>query len=354
MNPASAGGEPYPQRALRYRILHGFPGPSDEAAWRDFLTRADWPSHYTSPEFFCEPFWAGLRPFAVLVADGDNIAAVLTGLHQADEVICGLPSRPQVCIDRQLDISRAVEALSGGLLEEAGSAKLITVFAWTPLDCVQHLNFRHRALEGNVVLDLTQGSKVLLSQCHENRRRNIRHASRHGVEVFQACSEGDFRAYYDVYRRWRHTARKQIEGDLVPFDVLLTAYNLRDSRRLFLARHAGRIIAGTSIRFARGGLLEYAGNSSLDEYLHLRPNDLLEWKTIEWGCEEGFLRYSLGGAHPFLRKTGGTLVPIHRHRFDRTWFRHHDRLETAADFARRALRDVPALDKAVRRLMRRQ
>src|ERR1017187_8244717 len=53
-------------------------------------------------------------------------------------------------------------------------------------------------------------------------------------------------------------------------------------------------------------------------------NDLLIWKTIQWACEQGFWKYSLGGAHPFLRKWEGTIVPIYRYRLDRTFLRRHD------------------------------
>src|SRR5262245_27881449 len=348
MDPGAASGELQRNRPLGFRILHEFPSPSEEAAWRAFLTYADWPSHYTSPEFFREPFWTGKRPFAILITDGDKVVAVSTGLREADRVISGLRSRPQVCFDPGVDLSRVVAALSGGLLEEAGSAKLVTLFAWMPLKSAERLGFRRRIFEGNVVLDLTKGPDALFRQCQESRRRNIRKATREGIEVFQASNEDDLRAYYEVYCRWQKTERKQIDGMQLPFDVLHAMYELRNSRRLFLARHAGKIIAGTTVRFFPGGLLEYSGNSSLDEHLHLRPNDLLWWKTIEWGCAQGFQRYSLGGAHHFLRKSGGTIVAIYRYRLDRTWGRRHDLLEIPVDMARRVVRSVPALKRVIR------
>jgi hypothetical protein len=86
----------------------------------------------------------------------------------------------------------------------------------------------------------------------------------------------------------------------------------------------------------------------LDACAHLRPNDLLIWKTIEWGAAEGFRRYSLGGAHTFLRKTGGILTPTYRHRLDRTWLHRHNFGETIGDRGRETLRKVPVIDKAIR------
>ena len=32
--------------------------------------------------------------------------------------------------------------------------------------------------------------------------------------------------------------------------------------------------------------------------LEVRPNDLLHWKIIEWGCRKGFLKYHMGEVHP--------------------------------------------------------
>jgi CelD/BcsL family acetyltransferase involved in cellulose biosynthesis len=97
----------------------------------------------------------------------------------------------------------------------------------------------------------------------------------------------------------------------------------------------------SGIRFCPGGVVEYANNCSLDEFMKLSPNDLLFWRTIEWACQHGFKRYTMGGAHPFLRKWGGTVVPVGRDRLDRTIFRRYDMKENLADEARKLLRRMP-------------
>lgn len=317
-------GAPGRHEPFSYRILHSFPKPAEERGWREFLERADVPSHYTTPEFFLEPYWARARPFAVLALEGNRVAAVLTGIHEGDETVSGNTCRPQTCFDPATDCAGAANALARGLLAEAGSAELVTIFGWAPIGGLSGMGFRLRALTGVVMLDLRQGLEMLFKQLHASRRRNIRHAIKHGVEVFEATRDEDVTAYYEVYCRWRRTTRKKIPmGQLPPF-VFAEAYRLRDNRRLFLARHAGQIIAGVTVRFCRGGLLQNQESASLDECLHLRPNDLLLWKTIEWGYAEGFSRYSLEAAHLFFRRMGGTVVPVYRHRLDRTWLRRHD------------------------------
>src|SRR5271163_678245 len=119
---------------MKYEILHQFPAPQIEAPWRDFLRRLELPSHYDAPEYFLEPFWTAKRPFAILALDGNLMTAILTGIHQEDHVICGLPARPQISVAPNADTNAALEALVTGLFEEAGPAKMLTVFAWPDLE----------------------------------------------------------------------------------------------------------------------------------------------------------------------------------------------------------------------------
>ena len=351
MNSAISIPEPRTGLPLSTRILHAFPDLPTEQSWREFLTCADWPSHYTSPEFFLEPYWTGKRPFAVLATEGQKIVGVLTGLHEKNQVLSGLLARPQICFDPSSDISCTAQALARGFLEESDSAKLLTLYSWTSLDTLRDIGFRLRTMEGVVVLDLTQGPDALFKQISATGRRNIRLAQREGVEAFEAETDEDISAYYEVYCNWRKTARKEIDGDQLPFSVVADSFKLRNSRRLFLARHAGKVIAASTVRFAQGGLLENSANCSLDEYLHFKPNDLLKWKMIEWGYREGFFRFSLGGSHPFHRRSGGKIVPIYRHQLDRTWLRSHDLRETLTNIARATLQRVPPVDRAVRRVL---
>src|ERR1700720_4272076 len=119
---------------MNYQIVHDFLDRSTEAAWRELLSRLDLPSHYEAPEYFLEPFWVGKKPFAILALEGDSMAAVLTGMHRADHVVCGLPARPQIAVAAGMDDGAALEALVDGLLHEAGRAKTLTVYTWPGLE----------------------------------------------------------------------------------------------------------------------------------------------------------------------------------------------------------------------------
>jgi lipid II:glycine glycyltransferase (peptidoglycan interpeptide bridge formation enzyme) len=252
-----------------------------------------------------------------------------------------MPSRPQICFDRKTDPAAVLDVLAQGLLSEAGPANLISLYSWLPLSHLEHYGFRIRQLEGNVVLDLTHGPEKLMKQFHSERRRHIRFAIRQGLEVSQACVPTDLAECYQLYCQWRQTPRKKIEDEQVPFSTFEQAWSLTENRRAFLVRLNGKVIAADVVRFCSGGLLEAAGNFSADEFLRLRPNDLVIWRIIEWACKEGFTRLSLGGAHLFLRHFGGALVPIYRHRLDRTWLRRYNMREAIVDFGRKVWHKAP-------------
>lgn len=335
-----------------FLILREFPNSELERSWRECLTRFELPAHYNAPEYFLSPFWQGKRPFAILAMQGSRVVGILTGIHDGKDLNCGLQSRPQICIDKTLEQAAVEQALAKGLLEEADGESLLNVYSWTPLESFQRLGFRHRRLEGNVVLDLTLAADALFKQFHESRRRNIRAAIRNGIEVSMTVNREDFREYYDVYLKWHQTERKKIVWKVQPLESFMQALALTGNSGLFVARYKGKIVAGITVRFFRGGLVEFAANSSLDEFLHLKPNDLLQWRAIEWACRERFKQYSFGGAHLFLRRFGGTLVPIHRYRIDRTWLRRFDLRDAVFDFGRNNLHRMPTpVEKTVRRIL---
>jgi hypothetical protein len=279
------------------------------------------------------------------------VAGILTGLHEGNQVHCGLPSRPQICVDPAKDAGATQRALLEGLLQEAGNAELVTVFTWPSLELpvFRARGFRRRQLPGNVVLDLSQGADAVFKQFSKDRRRNIRFAEKNGIEVQLAMTARDIAEAYEVYKAWRQTDRKELQGTAFTPEVFERAAQLTHNRRLFLARLSGKVVAINIFRLCPGGLFESAANSSLDEFMHLKPNELLQWRGIEWACSQGLRRHSLGGSHPFLLRFGGTVVPILRYRLDRSLLRKHDVRDAVRDWGRETLRKMPpALEKKVR------
>ena len=315
---------------MTYEILTSEPAGPIAEAWRDFLARADFPCHYASPAFFREPQFRMRDPFAVLIRDGARVTAVAAGIVDERIVRCGLQSRPQLAIDPEADRGAVARALAEALGDIPGRG--VEVIAWSRIPELMLAGYREQVHEGEggiVLLDLRRGAESLFRDFSESRRTNIRKAMRRGIEVVQASSDADVEEYYPIYAEW-----SRLKGyEPTPYPLFRDTVQTRTNRRLFLARYQGKTIAGVSVRFWPGGVIEFAANSSLKADQSLRPNDLLHWRIIEWACAEGLTTYSLGGAHLFLRRFGGTIIDTYEYRLDRTFGKRRewrDRLMSAA------------------------
>lgn len=327
---------------LTWTILHSYPADMCvDSRWRQFLTRAEFAANYVSPEYFREPFFRDKRPFVVLIWQGERVVAALSGIHEDQQSNCGLRSRPQICIDDTIDFAAAANALVAALLNEAESDKVITFYSWVPLDLSKY-GYRCKQEEGVVMLDLTKGPDELFKRFAQTRRTDIRNAIKRGLDVVIADTRDEFKAYYQIYADW--CRRKKIAP--FSFEVVEEALEL-PNRRLFVARYERKIIAATVIRLYPGAMIEYAANSSLVECLRLSPNDLLQWRIVEWACREGYKRYSLGGAHLFARRMGGSIVPVYRYRIDRTWLHRYELQETFKESARNIFNILPGRVKTL-------
>jgi Acetyltransferase (GNAT) domain len=316
-----------------FRIVRGPSADPIEGKWRACLADSDFPTHYTAPEFFLEPAFRGKSPFAILSLAGDDVMAVLTGTNVGGHIQSGLSVRPQLAFSRRADRAHAMGNLLDGVLQEAKSAKLVDLFVWSDMARLVDPRFNARRYEGVVMLDLSLGPDALFRRFSENKRTNIKKAIKHGISVDVAKSRDEISAFFSIYADWSHRKSLPMMGEAEFHET----FALTTNRRLFLARHNGQVVAGVVIRFFPGGVMEYAANNSLESALRLRPNDLLHWRAIEWACAEGLRKYSLGGAHLFLRKFGGDLIPTTRHRLDLSTFRRFaigDWIEDRAERAR--------------------
>ena len=274
------------------------------------------------------------------MGDSGDIVGALTGLHEGQTVVSGLESRVQIALDKRHDANDTLSALARGVEQEARGCKLVQVYSWSHLDLAPFLRagYRKRRLTGNPVLDLSLGADALLKEFGTTHRRNIKLAAKNGVEVSEVSTREDFDAFYAVYDAWCTTKKLFKYPSELEWEIFQTT---KDNRRLFVAKKDGKVIAGTTIRFCPGGLVEYSRNSSMPEFLHTKPNDLLMWHCIRWSAENSFSHFSMGAHHKFLRGFGGTVIPIDRYRVDRTLFRKHDLSDLIRDTARQGLAKLP-------------
>jgi len=336
---------------MNWTIVTAFPESQLERRWRHFLERADYPAYHSSPDYFRDAFLQNRDAFAVLATDGGEVAGVLTGVRSGSTIDCGHSGCPQVCMLARGDHDQIAAALALGLKQHARrTASLVSVYSWVDSDAFGRAGFRRRVFAGGdkgiVVLDLARGKDVLFNEFSRTRRNEIKQAIRNAVDVSPLDCDKEFEAFYRIYQDW--CAFKDIAPESPA--VLAHAFSQTGNRLVLAARHDGVLIAVSTWRFQRNGVIEYAANWSRRAETKAHPNVLLVWRAIEWAVDEGFQTFSMGASHFFLQSFGGEIVPTYRFTLDRTLLKRHHFRDTASAFALRLFRRMP---DAVRRLTKR-
>jgi hypothetical protein len=326
---------------MKFKIITDYPDPAALEAWEEFLGDASYPTHYTTPNFFTDPYIRGLR-FALLAMEDEKVTAVLTGVDNGTSIVSGLPVRPQVIFRKGCDRLAAANSLKKGLFEKGGNAlELIDFYTWEPVSDMEELGFRTRSCTGDdsiMMLDLSKGADEIFKGFSQTRRNEIRKELKKSlVEIRELETDEQIKELYEIHKDWN--ARKGNDPDpIVDFE---RAMKQRDNRKVFVAVHEGKIVAGSYYRFCPGGVVEYAANNSLPEFQHLRPNDLIGWHAIQWACAGGFTHFSMGGSHLFLRRFGGEEFSAFHYRLDRTFLKRHEVKESLKRFAVKTYMSLP-------------
>jgi hypothetical protein len=333
--------------------LRAFPPAETERLWRELLGRVPMPSHYTSPEFFREPYFDDRAPFAVLAVVEDQARGVVTGFRDGDAINCGLPTRPQIQLQQDEFLPVTIATLCKGLKSVFTDASLISIYAWdTTLDPFTHHGYRRKQISSIPVMDLTLGAEALMKKCDRTRKQAVRSAQKNGVSITEATTEAEYFAFHEIYEQWSRA--KKLES--TSWDVEQRAFrDTRANRKLFLARHDGKIIAGSSFRFIPNGVVEYSRNSSQPEAQTLKANDALLWHGIEWAIGAGFREMSMGASHRFLRSWGGDPRPVYRYRLDKTLLRRHDRKEDLLEWGAKTIAGLPPpWEEKIRKVLKKE
>ena len=122
-----------------------------------------------------------------------------------------------------------------------------------------------------------------LSKMHQ---RNLRRAEQAGVQVAWGSSAADVDTFYRL-----HVLTRRRQG--VPVQPRRFFHSLAEQlvapglARVLTARAEGVPVAA-ALFLAWNGVLVYKYGASDARYWSLRPNHLLFWSAIQWGCEHGY------------------------------------------------------------------
>jgi CelD/BcsL family acetyltransferase involved in cellulose biosynthesis len=146
-------------------------------------------------------------------------------------------------------------------------------------------------------------------------RQNVRQAENHHIRVKWGNQLEDVRAYYELQleTRRRHGVPAQPWRFFRLFGERLVNNGYSS---ILLAYKGDRCIAGlVLLHWQHIIICKYA--ASKEETMNLRPNNLLFWTAIQWGCENGYTFFDFGrsdldnpGLCRFKRGWGAKEIPL--------------------------------------------
>ncbi len=329
-------------KVMNWELITEYPNAETEKAWSEFLPDSTYPCHYTSPGFFQEPFFEDKNPFAVVVSNAGKVVGVLTGTFVDKKIVCGLEVRPQISIAKDGDQRAIAKAFVEALLTLAeDEAELITLNCSDTIEGFTEAGFSVKKAEGThevIMLDLRAGADAVFKGFSQTRRADLRKAMRENqVQVSELATPDELAELYEIHVAWSNGKGNQPNS----WETMQRIFEMKNYRRIFIAKHDGKVIAGSYFRYFKNAFMEYAANNSMPEYQRLRPNDLLVWRSIEWACDNNIPLYSMGGSHLFLRRFGGFAVSGFRYQLDRTFLQRHAKREKVSDFAVKTYQGLP-------------
>jgi hypothetical protein len=216
-------------------------------------------------------------------------------------------------------------------------------------DTFLKMNYTSTGRANDYVMNLNNGAQKLWLNIHHNKRRNIRTALKEGVEITQSHRKEDLKIFCSLYEV---TAKKRgfIAYPRSFFEAIWKIYNPELSK-VFLAHWKGKCVSGVFV-VIHGKTVYALGAGSLATGWSARPNDLLHWKVMEWACENGYLKYNMGGVDEppptkgsakwgvwrWKKEWKGSFEPLEI--FDKIIFPQYKPMLQARDLAYRCIRQL--------------
>jgi predicted N-acyltransferase len=301
----------------------------DRNQWDNITRQSDFGTIYHTASWL-EAIEAtfGQRPIHVLVQKDGNLVALLpqfvtqvadTRLNILSSISRGFGG-PIVSGNQEralkLLVSRSLEFVSGTIVSHKIRTDQSHYLRFHPM--LNDLGYDYR-LNGKFVIDLTQGWTEIQQNMHKDRRYEIRKACESDFDVSELdLSRDNLDEFYTHYE----STISELNGNLLPFEFFsnLNAY-LSDEILLTQVEVEGECRGYHFYILDRqqSTIRHFISAVQEDDYRYY-PTQLLHKHCIQWGIENGYKTYDMGGAcldfrdgtFQYKRKYGGTLTPIYR------------------------------------------
>jgi CelD/BcsL family acetyltransferase involved in cellulose biosynthesis len=268
-----------------------------------FLTDPTWMSFLmTKPDasIFHHPAWSqllaetyGYKPFLPVVSSSDGMIEAAVPMMEVNSPLTGrrwvsLPFSDYCCPlyndDQALGrLINHIIALSNE--EKISKTELRSVYP----DTSGLYSFSEHVLH---LAELEQDSGKVLRRVHEMHRRNIKVAMASDVQIVRGETRDQLREFYNLHLRTRRSQGVPVQPWRF-FEKLKSLLLDQNLGFLLLAYKDQRCIAG-AIFLHWQSKLTYKYGASSDDSLKFRPNNLLMWTAMQWGCENGYQYFDLG------------------------------------------------------------
>jgi len=145
-----------------------------------------------------------------------------------------------------------------------------------------------------VMIDLNRTVEQIFNSFRRDCRRNIRIATKNGVEVFNSDKVEDVQKFFDIYSN-SMDRKEAVNFYRFSYDFLKDLFRLlKNDARMFFAEYNGKIIVG-GIVLQKYGIAEDYLRGFDTSFSEVRPNNVLVYSMAQWCKEQGNKLLNLGG-----------------------------------------------------------
>jgi CelD/BcsL family acetyltransferase involved in cellulose biosynthesis len=174
---------------------------------------------------------------------------------------------------------------------------------------------QHRPRGVRHVLPLSQGWQKTFAGLDGKVRSSIRKAQRDGVQARISQSLDDFAPFYRLHVQTRHRLGVPVQPRRFMQSVFRDIVGPGLGFVVFVSVAERPIAAAVFLAWNRHLIYKYSASDP--RYWTLRPNHLVLWTAIKWGCQHGYRLFDLGRTDPdnpglrgFKSQWGGTELPL--------------------------------------------
>lgn len=259
-------------------------------AWKKFLYRCDDATVYHTPEWkeFLEKTFNYKSKYLFAKDSCGNITGLLALFHIKSKLrgneLCTMPfSHNSTCIGseeiRNILIDEGIKLyheLNAGCFEIRGR--------------VNHDKFQFQNSFCVHTIKLSPDTNELWTKISRGARSSTKKPIRQGVNIYPTKSMEDLKDFYDL----NCITKKKIGVPSHPWKFFKNMFELLEEYTiLYVVKYNSEIVAGGIFEYFKD-TVTFGYSAYNPDYLYLRPNNLLVWKSIEDACVNNYKHYSFG------------------------------------------------------------